>query len=51
LPPLIQSVAEIAPSSRVAALKAKSTAGETKRARFVFRENEPLTLSSDGGAQ
>lgn len=51
LPPLVQAVAEVAPSSRVAALKAKPTAGEAKRARFVFRENEPLTLSSDGGAQ
>ena len=51
LPPLVQTVAEAAPSSRVAAFKAKPLASETKRNRFVFRENEPLTLSSDGGAQ
>jgi len=44
-------VVEAAPSSRVAAFKAKSLASDTKRTRFVFRENEPLTLSSDGGAQ
>ena len=51
LPPLVQAVVEAAPSSRVAAFKAKSLASDTKRTRFVFRENEPLTLSSDGGAQ
>jgi hypothetical protein len=38
-------------SARLAAFKAKPTAQEAKRARFVFRENEPLTLSTDGGAQ
>ena len=51
LPPLMQVVAEGTPSSGVAALKAKPPAGEAKRTRFVFRENEPLTLSSDGGGQ
>ncbi len=38
-------------SARLAAFKAKPTAQEAKRARFVFRENEPLTLSTDGDAQ
>jgi len=38
-------------SARLAAFKAKPTAQEAKRARFVFRENEPLTLSTDGGAR
>ena len=35
----------------VAALKAKPTLREAKRARFVFRENEPLTLTTNGGEQ
>ena len=39
------------PTSRVAAFKAKPTVQEAKRSRFVFRENEPLTLSTQGGAQ
>jgi hypothetical protein len=39
------------PTSRVAALKAKPTVQEVKRSRFVFRENEPLTLSTQGGAR
>jgi hypothetical protein len=51
LPPSVQAVHEIEPSGRVAALKAKPTVSEAKRTRFVFRENEPLTLSSDGGVQ
>ena len=38
-------------SPRLAAFKAKPTAQEAKRSRFVFRENEPLTLSTDGGAR
>jgi hypothetical protein len=38
-------------SARLAAFKAKPTAQEAKRSRFVFRENEPLTLSTDGGAR
>ena len=36
---------------RVAALKAKPAVRESKRARFVFRENEPLTLTTNGGEQ
>lgn len=51
LPPLAQLVAEVAPSSRVAALRSKPTVCEAKRARFVFHENDPLTLSPNGGAQ
>jgi len=52
LPP-VDVVRESAPpsTSRVAAFKAKPTVQEEKRSRFVFRENEPLTLSSQGGAQ
>jgi hypothetical protein len=38
-------------SARLATFKAKPTAQESKRTRFVFRENEPLTLSTDGGAR
>jgi len=51
LPPSVQAAHEIEPSGRVAALKAKPIVSEAKRTRFVFRENEPLTLSSDGGVQ
>ena len=36
-------------SARFAAFKAKPTVEDSKRSRFVFRENEPLTLSTDGG--
>lgn len=39
------------PTSRVAAFKAKPALQQEKRSRFVFRENEPLTLSTQGGAQ
>jgi hypothetical protein len=39
------------PTNRLAAFKAKPTVQEAKRSRFVFRENEPLTLSTQGGAQ
>jgi hypothetical protein len=35
-------------SDQIAAFKAKPTAEATKRDRFVFRENEPLTLRSGG---
>jgi hypothetical protein len=38
-------------SARLAAFKAKPTVQEAKRSRFVFRETEPLTLSTDGGAR
>jgi hypothetical protein len=50
LPPL-----EVSPSSpaldRIAALREKTVVAKSKSARFVFRENEPLTLTGDGGAQ
>ena len=36
---------------RVAALKSKPVVRSAKAARFVFRENEPLTLTSSGGEQ
>ena len=38
-------------SARLAAFKAKPKVQESKRSRFVFCENEPLTLSTDGGAR
>jgi hypothetical protein len=38
-------------SDRLAAFKSKTAVQESKRSRFVFRENEPLTLSTDGGAR
>ena len=51
----LPSVSLAAPDSpvleRVAALKAKPAVREAKRARFVFRENEPLTLTTNGGEQ
>ncbi|MFZ1016224.1 MAG: hypothetical protein WAN28_22940 [Terracidiphilus sp.] len=33
----------------IAALKGKPALPKSKSARFVFRENEPLTLTSQGG--
>jgi len=36
---------------RVAALKTRPTVRNGKPARFVFRENEPLTLTNNGGEQ
>ena len=52
LPPMELAATEVSPVlDRVAALKARPTASNAKPARFVFRENEPLTLTSDGGEQ
>jgi hypothetical protein len=52
LPPMDLAATEVSPVlDRVAALKARPTASNAKPARFVFRENEPLTLTSDGGEQ
>jgi hypothetical protein len=51
LPPLELSAAHSKVFDRVAALRAKSTSPKSKPARFVFRENEPLTLTSNGGEQ
>ena len=38
-------------SARLATFKAEPAVEESKRSRFVFREDEPLTLSTDGGAR
>jgi hypothetical protein len=52
LPPMELAATEASPVlDRVAALKARQTARNGKPARFVFRENEPLTLTNDGGEQ
>jgi len=51
LPAAALPSAELPVSDRLAAFKAKPTAQEAKRSRFVFRENEPLTLSTDGGVR
>jgi hypothetical protein len=51
LPAAALPSAELPVSDRLAAFKAKPTAQEAKRSRFVFRENEPLTLSTDGGTR
>jgi hypothetical protein len=37
--------------TRVAALRSKPDAPKSKPGRFVFRENEALTLTSNGGEQ
>jgi len=48
LPPL-ESAAKDSPAvDRIAALKAKPEILKAKPARFVFRENEPLTLTNGG---
>jgi hypothetical protein len=52
LPPIELVSTEVSPVlERVAALKASPPVRNGKPARFVFRENEPLTLTSDGGEQ
>ena len=51
LPPVGLAAADSPALERVAALKAKPAVREAKRARFVFRENEPLTLTTNGGEQ
>lgn len=38
-------------SARLAVFKAKPSMQELKRSRFVFRDDEPLTLTTDGGAR
>jgi hypothetical protein len=49
LPPVGLAAATVSPVlDPVAALKAKPPVREAKRARFVFRENEPLTLTTGG---
>ena len=51
LPPPETVVIESPVLDRVAALKAKPVPQDAKRARFVFRENESLTLTSNGGGE
>lgn len=45
LPPALPVMDHVAP------LKTKPVARSAKPVRFVFRENEPLTLTSSGGDQ
>ncbi len=51
LPPLEFAVAESPALERIAALRTKPSVRNAKPTRFVFRENEPLTLTSNGGEQ
>ena len=51
LPPPEAVAADSLALQRVADLKAKPTVPNAKPARFVFRENEPLTLTGNGGEQ
>ena len=51
LPPPEAVAADSPALKRVADLKAKPTVPNAKTARFVFRENEPLTLTGNGGEQ
>ena len=49
LPPVGLATPESPALEHVVALKAKPAVREAKRARFVFRENETLTLTNNGG--
>jgi len=51
LPPLEPLDAQSQMLTSIAALKAKQILQNPKSARFVFRENEPLTLTGTGGEQ
>jgi len=51
LPPSESAATNLPALERVAALKAKPVVRNSKPARFVFRENEPLTLTVSGGEQ
>ena len=51
LPPIQLASAESPVLDRVSAFKAKPVVRTAKPSRFVFRENEPLTLTSIGGEQ
>jgi hypothetical protein len=51
LPPLEVTAPHIPPVDRIASLKARPVDQPRKTSRFVFRENEPLTLTSRGGEQ
>jgi hypothetical protein len=49
LPPLEPSATQSPALGGIAALRAKPTSAKVKAVRFVFRENEPLTLANGGG--
>lgn len=51
LPPLESVDTQPAGFASIAALKTKPILQKPKSARFVFRENEPLTLTATGGEQ
>jgi hypothetical protein len=51
LPPVEVAIPELPPADRIAALKARPLEQPRKTSRFVFCENEPLTLTSCGGEQ
>jgi hypothetical protein len=51
LPPIQLATADSPVLDRVSAFKAKPLVRTAKPTRFVFRENEPLTLTSNGGEQ
>ena len=51
LPPIQLATSESPVLERVSAFKAKPVVRTAKPSRFVFRENEPLTLTSIGGEQ
>ena len=51
LPPIQLATEESPVLDRVSAFKAKPVVRTAKPSRFVFRENEPLTLTSIGGEQ
>jgi hypothetical protein len=51
LPPLESADAQSHTLTSIAALKAKPILQKPKSTRFVFRENEPLTLTGTGGEQ
>jgi hypothetical protein len=51
LPPVEAAAADSPALQRVATLKAKPAVSNAKADRFVFRENEPLTLTEIGGEQ
>jgi len=48
LPPIEPSTRQAPESGGIAALRAKSLAATRRPTRFVFRENEPLTLATGG---
>ncbi|MGA2754219.1 MAG: hypothetical protein ABSE53_10645 [Terracidiphilus sp.] len=51
LPPIQLATADSPVLDRVSAFKAKPVVRTAKPTRFVFRENEPLTLTNNGGEQ